>query len=337
VTVVAGQDARVTIEPAPAWTIRRPTMADVAAILAVVHASDIAAVGEPDFTTEELVETLTGPAFDIDRDSWVALDPAGVIQGWAYLENPSRSARDSFEVYVHPGAGLTAQAPLFELALARVPERARHNGHDRVRVRVGAIASETDYVALLIGAGFSFVKRYARMGCALAGTETAPVPPAGVTIRPVDAGDEAELRAFFDLMKLAFEELPDPVQGDYDDFRAGLAAADHVPWGEWFVAEVDGVLAGALQSSDQGAGNGEGWVRKLAVAKEFRGRGLGALLLRTALAAYAARGLTSAGLGVDLTNPTGAYRIYQSVGLHPRYEVDIYERDLVALPAVALS
>src|SRR3954447_7540580 len=239
--------------PPPGWTIRRPTLADTTGILATVHASDIAAVGEPDFSAEELMETLTGPSFVIDQDSWVALDPAGVIQGWAYLTNPTRSDLDNLDVYVHPEAGRPAQAPLFELALGRIAERARENGHPRVRARAGVIASETDYVALLVGAGFSFVKRYARMQCRLTGTETAPVPPAGVTIRPVDPTDETELRAFFELVRRAFAELPDPVRGDYDDFRAGLAAAGSVPWSQWFVATVDGELAGALQSSDQGA------------------------------------------------------------------------------------
>ena len=58
-------------------------------------------------------------------------------------------------------------------------------------------------------------------------------------------------------------------------------------------------------------------MKNLAVAKEFRGRGLGRLLLQTAFATYAAKGCTAVGLGVDMTNPTGAYRLYESVGLQP--------------------
>ncbi len=99
------------------------------------------------------------------------------------------------------------------------------------------------------------------------------------------------------------------------------------------MAEVDGVAAGILQSADQSVEQNEGWVKNLGVAKEFRGRGLGRLLLQTAFATYAAKGRTSAGLGVDLTNPTGAYRLYESVGMRRLYEIDTYERP--ALPSAA--
>jgi mycothiol synthase len=321
-------------EPPAGWTIRAPTLDDVADILAVVHASDIAAVGEPDFSTEEVIETLTAPGFDRDRDSWVAIDPTGLIQGWAYLEHAplsvqsAESALEHLEVYIEPEAGVPAQRPLFDRALARIRERGAELGHPEVRVRAGLIASETAYVAMLVDAGFAFVKRHARMVRPITGDETVPVPPAGVTVRPVRADDDAELRAFFAVTQEAFAELPDPVLGDYDDFRARLAASDSVPWDEWFVAEVDGVLAGVLRSSNQSVEHNEGWVRTLGVARPYRGRGLAQLLLRTAFAAYAAKGRTSAGLGVDLTNPTNAYRVYESVGLRPRYEVDIYERPL---------
>ncbi|HET8659531.1 MAG TPA: GNAT family N-acetyltransferase [Micromonosporaceae bacterium] len=69
------------MEPAGAalpagWRVRRPTLDDVPAILAVVHAGDIAAVGYPDFTADDVREVLTAPATDPERDCWVALDPA---------------------------------------------------------------------------------------------------------------------------------------------------------------------------------------------------------------------------------------------------------------------
>jgi hypothetical protein len=53
---------------------------------------------------------------------------------------------------------------------------------------------------------------------------------------------------------------------------------------------------------------------------------VGAALLHRAFAAYAAKGRTTAGLGVDLANPTQAARLYRAVGMHPLYEADIYQR-----------
>jgi ribosomal protein S18 acetylase RimI-like enzyme len=95
-------------------------------------------------------------------------------------------------------------------------------------------------------------------------------------------------------------------------------------WDEWFVAEVDGEMAGVLQSytSDE---PDEGWVKRLAVLRAYRKRGLGEALLRRAFAAYVANGRTTAGLGVDMENPTRAIRLYLAVGLTPLYETDIFE------------
>lgn len=312
------------------WTTRRPTLDDVPAILAVIHASDIAAVGEPDFTTEEILEILQAPNHDMTRDSWVVLDAHPAIVGWGYISNPSSMTRENIDAYVHPEHGTPAQAHLLDLLVARVGERAGESGRQQLTVRAGVIASETHYIGLLRAAGFDFVKRYARMRGPLSGSAQPPDLAEGVTIRPVDPTDDQEMRTFHRILNTAFMDTPDHQPFDYDNFRERLEALPAIAWDEWFIAEVDGVPAGILQSAEQMAEANEAWVKNLAVAKEFRGRGLGRLLLRTAFATYAAKGCTAVGLGVDMTNPTGAYRLYESVGLTPFYEADVYERTVVA-------
>jgi mycothiol synthase len=306
------------------WTVRRPTVADVDEILAMVHACDVAAVGEPDFTPHEVVEILTGPHHEPERDSWLVHDQTGRLAGWAYLDNKTAGVRDLSDVYTHPGFGQPALAPLVALLLARSAERARAFGHAELTVRAGAIANETAYVAALRGAGFRFIKRYARMRVELAGRPaTEPWPP-GVHVRPLDRTDD-ELHTFHRILEDAFSELPDYLPCDYPTYRQRLAALPSISWDEWYVAECDGALAGILASADQAAEDDEGWVKNLAVAKQYRGRGIGAALLQTAFDRYAANGRVRAGLGVDMTNPTGAYRLYRRVGMSAVYEADVYE------------
>ena len=310
------------------FSIRHPSLDDVAAILAVVHASDIAAVGEPDYTADEVVEVLTSPNHDPALDSWVAVDADNQIIGWAFIENPSGGPKDLLDVYVHPDRGKEAQAPLLDLVLARAVERARGFGHPDPMVRAGGIASEKHWVGLLEASGFHFVKRYARMTLDLTGDEQVPALPDGVVIRPLRPDDDADFGAFYEVLRGAFDDIPDRMSGSYDDYRATVAALPSISWDEWFVAEVGGEVVGALQSADQGADSNEGWVKNLGVAASHRGTGLGRLLLQSAFATYAAKGRTKAGLGVDLTNPTAAYRLYQGVGLRPAYESDVYERQV---------
>jgi ribosomal protein S18 acetylase RimI-like enzyme len=190
------------------------------------------------------------------------------------------------------------------------------------------VASEEAYLGLLRSAGFGFVKRYARMRRELGADEPAPVAPPRVVVRPVRPDDEAEMRSFHEVLDVAFQDIPDYQPSTYEQYRQRLAALPSIEWDEWFVAEVDGEIAAILQS--EGDEPDEGWVKYLGVRADHRGLGLGRLLLLTAFHAYAGKGRRAAGLGVDMTNPTGAYRLYQSVGMHSVYESDVYEREIVA-------
>jgi len=307
------------------WRTRRPTLDDVPELLRLAHASDIAAVGEPDFTVDDVRVALTAPNTDPERDCWVVLDAAGEIVGWAYPDNASGGGRDFIEVYVWPERGVPALRPLLALMLARVTERGREFGHDPYTVRAGAIPSELPWITTLTDAGFTFVKQHARMTMALDGAVTVPAPPAGVVVRPVCPDDEAELRRFHATIEEAFRDSDHPA-ADYRAWRERLAAESSVAWDEWFVGLVDGEWAGVLQSSDTDIEDGGGWVRALAVLRPYRRRGVGAALLHRAFAAYAANGRTTAGLGVDLANPTRAARLYRAVGMHPLYQANIYQR-----------
>jgi mycothiol synthase len=323
-------DACVTELP-PGWTTRRPTLSDVPQILKLVHASDMAAVGTPDFTADEVREALTGPNTDMNRDCWLALDDGGEIVGWAYPDNAG-GPRDFVEVYVWPGRGEPAQRPLLELLLARAAERARIFGHDPYEVRAGAIPAERAWIDALTGAGFTFVKQHARMAMPLDRVPvTPPEPPAGITVRPVRGDDDAEMRRFHAIIEEAFRDS-DHRATDYATWRAQVAAESSASFDEWFVAEVDGRMVGALQSSDGGADQDEGWVKNLAVLRPYRRRGVGAALLRRAFATYAGKGRSRAGLGVDLANPTRAARLYHAVGMRPLYQANIYQRTVRAAP-----
>jgi mycothiol synthase len=308
------------------WSTRRPTLDDIPDILKLAHASDVASVGEPDFTAEEVREALTGPNTDMAQDCWLALDETGAIVGWAYPDNSTGGARDFIEVYVWPGRGGPAMRPLLDLMMARVHERAKLFGHSPYSVRAGAIPTEAAWIDALTDAGFVFIKQHARMQMSLDDVSSEPPPlPSGVTVRPVRPDD---LPRFHAVIEEAFRDS-DHRATDFATWRRQVDAESTVSWDEWFVGEVDGTFAGALQSSDSSAEEGEGWVKYLAVLRPYRRRGVGEALLRRAFATYAAKGRRTAGLGVDLANPTRAARLYHAVGMHPLYQANIYQREIV--------
>ncbi|SCE74804.1 GNAT family N-acetyltransferase [Micromonospora mirobrigensis] len=303
------------------WTARRPTLDDVPAILAVVHAADTYAIGFPDFSAEDVVGSLTAPHTDPAADCWLGLDPDGTVVAWATMDNPTGVGREFVEVYVDPERGQQLRGPLLHRQLARVAERAAERGLPSLTVRCAAYPPEQRWREVLRDAGFGFAKRYVRMSRPLPADP--PATPPGVRVRPVRPADEAELRTFHRIYQTAFADTLDHDPRDFTTWRDRIEPAP--AWEEWFVAEVDGEPAGVLRSSDQGADRNEGWVKNLAVLPGQRRRGVGAALLGHAFAAYAAKGRATAGLGVDLANPTAALSLYRSVGLRETLAVDMYE------------
>lgn len=296
------------------WSFRPTTGEDAGDLLALVHASDMTAVGFADFAPEDVTEALAGPY------SEVAVTAGGAIAGWAYLENANDGPRDFLEVYVHPEGGRPAMRPLLARVLVEVDSRARARGGEGT-VRAGAIPVERPWIELLEAVGFEFVKQYARMRLDLPAPPIEPV--AGVTVRPVR---EADMPVFFEVLDAAFRDTPDYQPAGYERWRERFLDGHRVRLDEWFVAEVDGTVAGILQSSEQSEDINEGWVKHLAVLGRFRKRGVGRALLAAAFARYVENGRVSAGLGVDLANPTEAIRLYTGVGMRPAYQANIYER-----------
>lgn len=311
------------------WTARRPTLDDVPAILAVVHVADTFAVGYPDFDAEDVRDSLTAPFVDMTRDSWLVTDPHGVAAGWAILSNPTGMGREWVEIYVDPDRGADLRAPLLARLLDRVAERAAERGLPALTARTGVFAPETRWAAELVEAGFTRIKRYIRMSRPLADLPAEPPPPAGVAVRPLRPDDEADLREFHRIFDTAFRDTPDYEPLGFAQWRDLLPSYGKV-WDEWFLGTVDGVPAGALQSSDQALDQDMGWVRTLSVLPAYRRRGVGAALLRRAFAVYAAKNRAGAGLGVDLANPTVPVTLYRSVGLREGPWTDMYERAVSA-------
>ncbi len=72
--------------------------------------------------------------------------------------------------------------------------------------------------------------------------------------------------------------------------------------------------------------SGGGLVGALGVRRPWRGKGLGrALLLRT-FGEFHRRGIQRVALGVDAQNPTGATKLYESVGMQVELEAIVFEK-----------
>jgi mycothiol synthase len=88
------------------------------------------------------------------------------------------------------------------------------------------------------------------------------------------------------------------------------------------------LLTHRFDNDDELLGAKYAWVNNVGTLKAWRGRGIASALISTALAAYREDGLDMAALGVDSDNPTGAYRLYESLGFGLWRSFVTYQRDV---------
>jgi ribosomal protein S18 acetylase RimI-like enzyme len=180
-------------------------------------------------------------------------------------------------------------------------------------VHLSADSGDATMLRWLEAAGGRLIRRFARMEVPLDATgehAAPPEQPAGVSIRNV-TDTEDDWRRLHRVIDTAFSDHFGHVEASFEDF-----VADERQWIDDYslcwLATVGGEPAAALLGKRR---PGSGYVGVLGTLREHRGRGLGTLLLRVAFAEFARRGETVGSLNVDLTNPTGAVRVYESVGM----------------------
>ena len=314
------------------FTVRPATLDDVDSVMALMAASSLAAVGEADVTRDEVVADLTQPSLDLVNDSSLVHDATGqvVAYGVALNDNPERVFVD---VYLHPDLDddtyLRVGRCLASAALARLRVYLEQSGGSSVTVGSGCYHQEHRQSGLLTDVGMRPARTYWRMRRELDPADAEPFDlPAGVSVRVPDLTDEAVRRVCHQLDTDSFREHHGFVEKPYDQFWSEMGRAPLYDPTQWWLAEVEGAPAGLLIGDESRADEGGAYVPILGVLPQYRGRGVAKALLRTAFAEFVRRGRTTASLGVDSENATGATALYESVGMSAVMAIDFYERVL---------
>jgi mycothiol synthase len=98
--------------------------------------------------------------------------------------------------------------------------------------------------------------------------------------------------------------------------------------------EVVGMVLNSHYPGDEAiSGRRDGWIDQLGVLAGWRRRGVASALINASLEAFRQAGLTHAMIGVDGDNPTGASRLYRSLGFEVSHRSVTYQLEVPALPS----
>jgi mycothiol synthase len=290
--------------------LRAPVPDDAPAVLDVLVARDMADLGVPDCTLEDVLDEWRLTDFELAADARV-VEVEGEIVAYASVRGEGTLAvvAPAFE-----GRGIGAQ--LLRWTEAREEERADP------RRRQWIAAGNERGGALLRSAGYELVRSYWRMERALDGHLRAGESPPGLSLRELDVSRDGP--SVYSLDALSFAGAPDYQPTSFDAFREEHLGAHDLAPELSCVAELGGGIVGFLLTR-QWKDEAVGFIDVLAVDPDQQRRGIATLLLRAAFARFAAAGLQHAQLGVASDNPR-ALRLYERVGMKPRFRFDTYER-----------
>lgn len=314
--------------------VRAGSMDDLPAVVELTNICMAHAVGGGALTVDELNDQWSRATFEPGRDSQVIFAPDGRLVAAAEFWSREPHVYPYFWGAVHPdyrGQGYGS------LLMDWVAGRARRNLEQappqaRVAIRVSAVNTETESLALFERYGYSPIRHFWQMEIAMQ-PDAIPAPQwaEGIRVRtyvpgqddrPVHAAMEAAFRDHWGFMPLPFEDWMTAMV-NASTFEAALwflAVAD-TPKGEQ-IAGISLCKIGTMDDPDAG------YVMDLGVVREYRRRGIALALLQHSFAAFHRRGVLKVALGVDAASLTGATRLYEKAGMHVARQQTLYEKAL---------
>ncbi|MEU4601552.1 GNAT family N-acetyltransferase [Kribbella sp. NPDC023972] len=270
---------------------------------------------------EDVANYLRDPGFNPETDGWVALDADGEFAGSATAAVNSDGSRVNLEV-------LSEVPAVAGWLLDRAVERAGQAGPGEVVLSVGVIRQDEFLPEIVAAKGFAIDTSIHRMRISFDGAVERPAVPAGAVVRR-GAFDDASRRAAHAVLVEAFSTQPGADPRPYDDWAASRESRSTFDWSQLTTVEHDGRAVAVSECNDNFVSTDNcGYIGRLAVVPDARGKGLAKYLLYDAFATDAAAGRAGTMLHVDSSNPTPAVGLYTSVGMRPDLISDIWRKTI---------
>jgi mycothiol synthase len=294
--------------------VRPLTRADAGLVAAIAAADEEALRGHPSRTqARDVLSWWT--RVDFDRESWL------------FEENGEPVAFGWFELHGDIGTyvGVVAQGQKGRghgAALVELGESAARTAQ-AAKIHTWAPTEDAAAAALFADRGYREVRRFYEMAIELQQEPAAPTVPEPFVLEPFRAGDA---RAFHATMNEAFQDHWEWHGLPFDEWwemRQGQDADEAGPL--WFVVRDGDEMAACIRN--EANRNGGGFVGLIGVRRPWRGRGLAKALLQRTFVEFWRRASPRVSLGVDAESPTGATKLYESVGMTVESAMAVFEKE----------
>ncbi|NUO59866.1 MAG: GNAT family N-acetyltransferase [Hamadaea sp.] len=286
----------------PAGYTPRPVRAgDVEALHDLVEACERHLLGYAESDADEIRAVLGRPGLDPATDTVLVTAPDGTVAAWAWVNR--RSDAD-----VHPdhrgrgvGTGL----------LDWIERRAGS-------ARISQTVADGDRAATRLLRSHGWTPMVTSWQLQIAFDQPpAPQAPDGIVLRPFQPGDEQDA---YTVLEDAFDEWQQR-RKSYEEWAMLTVARDAFDPARSVVATAGGATVGVLLALDL-PGIADGYIERLAVRADHRGRGLAQAMLRACFAAYHEAGRRSCVVWTH--SDTGALGVYERAGMTVRRSSTVY-------------
>lgn len=296
--------------------IRGARRDDLAGVVAVMNALDVALLGEPDSTESDIGSGWDEEDFDLAADAFVAEDGDGHIVAYAEVYDGGHGEQLDVDVIAPAGTDDAIISELLTAALQRADERSgpgwRHTNW---------LTVDDHRWPAFRAAGFVPQREFVRMRFDLTDVPPEPANLPGITVRPCRQGEDEP--TVHDVLVEAFAEHVRPMSPSFERFRERNVHHPNFDPSLWFLAFDGDAAVGALTCFDNGD---VAFIPAIGVRNAHRQRGIATVLIRRVLRALHQRGQMRADLGVDLDDVVGAARLYEQIGFTPILKMQLAER-----------
>lgn len=284
-------------------------------------------------SVSELRREFDAPSVDKARDISLWEDADGRLIGFGQMWIPKLGeVIDGFLWFrVHPSTrGGNLETQIVRWGEERMRE-VRQERRLPVKLRSGARDCLKERIALLEGCSFTADRYFFTMARSLAEPIPEPHFPTGFKLRQVDG--EQDAMAWVEMHNQSFIDHWNHHDLTLENYKYQLTDPDYRPELDLIAVAANGTFAAYCHcfiNSEENArkGSNEGWISVLGTRRGFRRKGLGRAMLLAGMRQLQAAGMDTAKLGVDAENPSGAGRLYESVGFCKIYTQISYIKDV---------